>query len=107
MPSTRKTGKAKVTTSADGTKTYGPYSRPGQDGKRNDRDIVVKRKPDGSTTSTTAARHNKEKSLGRKLSKDEHASHKPGTDRKSNASSDTTVQKASRNIAAGNRARKK
>lgn len=91
----------------DGTIVYGPYRRSGTDGKRNDRDIVVKRKPDGSTTSTTAARHNKEQSTGRKLAKDEHAAHKPGTNRKSNAASDTTVQKASKNIGAGNKARRK
>ena len=40
----------------DGTKVYGPYKRKGTDGKRNDRDIVVKRSPSGKTTSTTAAR---------------------------------------------------
>src|SRR4249920_3634308 len=90
----------------DGTKVYGPYSRKGTDGKRNDRDIVVKRKPDGSTTSTTAARHNKEQSTGRKVAKDEHVAHKPGTNRKSNSPSDTTVQKAKKNIGDGNRARK-
>jgi len=91
----------------DGTKVYGPYKRTGTDGKRNDRDIVVKRKPDGSTTSTTAARHNKETSTGRKVAKDEHVAHKPGTNRKSNSPSDTTVQKAKKNIGDGNRARKK
>lgn len=91
----------------DGTKVYGPYKRTGTDGKRNDRDIVVKRSPSGKTTSTTAARHNKEQATGRKLAKDEHAAHKPGTNRKSNAASDTTVQKASKNIGDGNRARKK
>jgi hypothetical protein len=91
----------------DGTKVYGPYARSGTDGKRNDRDIVVKRSPSGKTTSTTAARHNKEQATGRKLGKDEHAAHKPGTNRKSNSASDTTVQKASRNISDGNKARKK
>ena len=90
----------------DGTKVYGPYSRKGIDGKRNDRDIVVKRKPDGSTTSTTAARHNKEQATGRKVAADEHVAHKPGTNRKSNSASDTTVVKAKKNIAAGNRNRK-
>jgi hypothetical protein len=89
------------------TKVYGPYRRKGQDGKRNDRDIVVKRDTrTGKTTSTTAARHNKEKQLGRKLDKDEHAAHKPGTNRKSNSPSDTTVQKAKKNIGAGNKARR-
>lgn len=91
----------------DGTVVYGPYSRKGQDGKRNDRDIVVKRSPSGKTTSTTAARHNKEQSTGRKVAKDEHVAHKPGTNRKSNSPRDTTVQKASKNIGDGNRARKK
>jgi hypothetical protein len=91
----------------DGTKVYGPYKRKGTDGKRNDRDIVVKRSPSGKTTSTTAARHNKEQSTGRKLAKDEHVAHKPGTNRKSNSTKDTTVQKASKNIADGNKARRK
>jgi hypothetical protein len=91
----------------DGTKIYGPYSRKGTDGKRNDRDIVVKRSPSGKTTSTTAARHNKEQSTGRKVAKDEHVAHKPGTNRKSNSPSDTTVVKAKKNIGDGNRARKK
>jgi hypothetical protein len=91
----------------DGTKVYGPYKRKGTDGKRNDRDIVVKRSPSGKTTSTTAARHNKEQSTGRKLAKDEHVAHKPGTNRKSNSTKDTTVQKASKNIGDGNKARRK
>ena len=88
-------------------KVYGPYKRKGTDGKRNDRDIMVIKKADGSTTSTTAARHNKEKQIGRKLKKDEHAAHKPGTDRKSNSASSTKVQKASKNIGDGNRSRRK
>lgn len=90
------------------TKYYGPYKRKGTDGKRNDRDIVVKRDTKtGKTTSTTAARHNKEKATGRKLSKDEHVAHKPGTNRKSNSPKDTTVQKASKNIGDGNKRRRK
>ena len=97
----------KPTVQKDGTKVYGPYKRKGTDGKRNDRDIVVKRSPSGKTTSTTAARHNKEQSTGRKLSKDEHAAHKPGTNRKSNSAKDTTVQKASKNIGDGNKSRRK
>jgi hypothetical protein len=93
-------------TEKDGTKVYGPYKRKGTHGKRNDRDIVVKKKPGGKTTSTTAARDAKEKSTGRKLSKDEHVAHKPGTSRKSNSPKDTTVQKASKNIGDGNRRRR-
>lgn len=89
-------------------KVYGPYKRTGTDGKRNDRDIVVIRDTKtGKTTSTTAARHNKEKQIGRKLGKDEHAAHKPGTSRKSNSASSTKVQKASKNIGDGNRSRRK
>jgi len=98
-------GKPKV--QKDGTKVYGPYKRKGTDGKRNDRDIVVKRSPSGKTTSTTAARHNKEQSTGRTLKKSEHVAHKPGTNRKSNSPSDTRVESASKNIGDGNRARKK
>jgi len=89
------------------TKTYGPYKRKGQDGKRNDRDIVVKyNTKTGKTTSTTAARDAKEKQIGRKLKKDEHAAHKPGTNRKSNSASDTKVQKAKKNIGDGNKRRR-
>ena len=62
---------------------------------------------DKPSSSTTAARHNKEQSTGRKLAKDEHVAHKPGTNRKSNSTKDTTVQKASKNIADGNKARRK
>ena len=90
------------------TKVYGPYKRKGTDGKRNDRDTVVKYDTKtGKTTSTTAARHNKEKQIGRKLKKDEHAAHKPGTNRKSNSASSTTVQKAKKNIGDGNKNRRK
>lgn len=98
---------AKKTVQKDGTVVYGPYKRKGTDGKRNDRDIVVKKSPSGKTTSTTAARHNKEKSIGRPLRKDEHAAHKPGTNRKSNSASDTKVQSAKKNIGDGNRSRRK
>lgn len=97
----------KPTVQKDGTKVYGPYKRTGTDGKRNDRDIVVKRKPDGSTTSTTAARHNKEQATGKKVAKGEHVAHKPGTNRKSNSASDTKVESAKKNIGDGNRSRRK
>ena len=54
-------------------KVYGPYKGSKQNGGRK---IMVVRKSDGSTTSTNAARHKKEKSLGKKLSKTQHVDHK-------------------------------
>jgi hypothetical protein len=54
-------------------KMYGPYKGSKQNGGRK---IMVVRKSDGSTTSTNAARHKKEKSLGKKLAKTQHVDHK-------------------------------
>lgn len=53
-------------------KLYGPYKGSAQNGGRK---IMVRRKADGSTTSTNAARHQKEKALGRKLPKSQHVDH--------------------------------
>jgi hypothetical protein len=54
-------------------KMYGPYKGSKQNGGRK---IMVVRKSDGSTTSTNAARHQKEKTLGKKLAKSQHVDHK-------------------------------
>lgn len=54
-------------------KVYGPYKGSKQNGGRK---IMVRRKADGSTTSTNAARYKKEKSLGKSLKKDQHVDHK-------------------------------
>ena len=59
-----------------------------------------------STTSQNAARHKKEKSLGRKLSKKEHVDHKDNN-HKNESSSNLKVMSASKNIGKGNQNRKK
>lgn len=53
-------------------KLYGPYKGSKQNGGRK---IMVRRRADGSTTSTNAARHKKEKALGRQLPKSQHVDH--------------------------------
>ena len=54
-------------------KMYGPYKGSKQNGGRK---IMVERKADGSTTSTNAARYQKEKAIGKKLGKTQHVDHK-------------------------------
>ena len=54
-------------------KVYGPYKGSKQNGGRK---VMVIRRADGSTTSTNAARHKKEKALGKSLRKDQHVDHK-------------------------------
>jgi hypothetical protein len=91
---------AKVT----GPKTYGPYKGSKQNGGRK---IVVKYDPKSQkTTSTNAARHTKEKQLGRKLRKDEHVDHKDNN-KDHNGAKNLQVMKASDNIGKGNKHRKK
>lgn len=99
---TRRTKKAKVE-ERGGTKYYGPYK--GSDSS-NGRPVTVVRKSDGSTTSTSSARHEKEKAVGRKLAKDEHVAHKsPGN--KATSPSSTRVESRKKNIGDGNKARAK
>jgi hypothetical protein len=86
-------------------KTYGPYTV--TEGKNKGRKIVVKYDPKTQkTTSTNSARHKKEQSLGRKLSKSEHVDHKDNN-RTNDSSSNLRVMSASKNIAKGNTDRKK
>ena len=101
---TRRTGKAKVETRADGSKVYGPY--PGS--KQNDGRPIKVIKKNGKTTSTSAARDEKEKSLGRKLPRDQHVAHKSGTNKggsKSTSASSTRVESAKKNVGDGNKTR--
>ncbi len=85
-------------------KTYGPYKGSKENGGRS---IVVHYDPKSqSTTSQNAARHKKEKSLGRKLSKKEHVDHKDNN-HKNESSSNLTVMSAKKNIGKGNQNRKK
>lgn len=100
---TRKTRKSKVTTDSKGNKVYGPYKG---SKKNKGRPMVVKRSSSGKTTSSTAARHEKEKTTG-KLPKDKHVAHKEGTTRNATSSKSTRVESRSKNIGDGNRARRK
>jgi hypothetical protein len=85
-------------------KTYGPYKGSKENGGRS---IVVHYDPKTqSTTSQNSARHKKEKSLGRKLSKKEHVDHKDNN-HKNESSSNLKVMSASKNIGKGNQNRKK
>jgi hypothetical protein len=109
---TEKTAKGKKETMSDGTVVYSGYKGSKQN---NGRPVSVTRKlkksgkQDGSTTSSTnTARHEKEKSTGRKLSKKEHVAHKSGTNKGGNHStkaSSTRVESAKKNIGDGNRSR--
>lgn len=56
------------------------------------------------TTSTNSARHKKEKSLGRKLSKKEHVDHKDNN-KHNESSSNLKVMSAKKNIGKGNKNR--
>ena len=104
----RKTKKAKVRTNPDGSRTYGPYKGSKQiDG----RPIMVTSKGKGQpgSTSTSAARDEKERSIGRKLSKSEHVAHKGSkTNKQGNKStspSATRVESAAKNIGDENKRR--
>lgn len=87
-----------------GTKTYGPYKGSKQNGGRTI--VVTYNSSSGKITSKNAARHKKEKELGRKLSKDEHVDHKDNN-KDHNGSKNLQVMKASKNIGKGNQHRKK
>jgi hypothetical protein len=85
-------------------KTYGPYKGSKANGGRS---IVVHYDPKSqSTTSQNAARHKKEKSLGRKLSKNEHVDH-TDNNHKNESASNLKVMSAKKNIGKGNQNRKK
>jgi hypothetical protein len=85
-------------------KVYGPYKGSKQNGGRK---IVVEYDPKSqTTTSKNSARHKKEQSLGRKLSKKEHVDHKDNN-KNNESSSNLKVMSASKNIGKGNQNRKK
>lgn len=103
---TRRTRKAKKTT-RNGKTVYGPY----KGSKQNDgRPIYVeKNHRTGKTTSTNAARHEKEKQTG-ELPRHKHVAHKGKTNKagnKSTSPSSTRVESAKKNIGDGNRTRRK
>jgi hypothetical protein len=84
-------------------KVYGPYA----DKQKGGRKRMVKYDDEtGAMTSTNAARYKKEKSLGRKLRKDEHVDHKDNN-KHNDGAKNLQVMKASDNIAKGNKHRKK
>lgn len=87
-----------------GTKVYGPYKGSKQNGGR--KTVVVYNSETGKMGSKNAARHKKEKSLGRKLSKDEHVDHKDNN-KNNESSSNLQVMSAKKNIGKGNQHRKK
>jgi hypothetical protein len=108
VTTTRKNKKAKVRTNADGSKTYGPYKGSSTvDG----RPIMVTSPGKGQPgkSSTAAARDEKERSIGRKLRKDEHVAHKGSSTNKDGdkrtSPSATRVESAAKNIGDGNRTR--
>jgi hypothetical protein len=89
-----------------GKTVYGPY--PGSK-QNNGRPIYVERdNSTGKTTSTNAARAEKEKSIGKSLPRSEHVAHKSGTNKGGNRSispSSTRVESAKKNIGDGNKTR--
>ena len=87
-----------------GTKVYGPYKGSKQNGGR--KTVVVYNSKTGKMGSKNAARHKKEKELGRKLSKDEHVDHKDNN-KNHEGSKNLQVMSASKNIGKGNQHRKK
>lgn len=98
VPMTKKNEKV------SGTKVYGPYKGSKQNGGR--KTVVVYNSKTGKMGSKNAARHKKEKELGRKLSKDEHVDHKDNN-KDNEGSKNLQVMKASKNIGKGNQHRKK
>lgn len=82
-------------------KVYGPYKGSKQNGGRK---VMVIRRADGSTTSTNAARHKKEKALGKKLRKDQHVDHKDNN-KHNDSSKNLKVMSRKKNIGKGNKNR--
>lgn len=88
-----------------GSRTYyGPFEGSAKNGGR--RHYTWYDSKTGKRGSVDAARFDKERSLGRKLRKDEHVDHKDGN-RKNDSASNTRVMSAKDNIAKGNRERHK
>jgi hypothetical protein len=85
-------------------KVYGPYKGSKKNGGR--KTVAIYDPKTQKVSSTDAARYKKEKSLGRKLSKDEHVDHKDNN-RHNDSASNLKVMSASKNIAKGNKNRKK
>jgi hypothetical protein len=100
---TRRTPKAKVE-ERGGKKYYGPYKG---SKSSNGRPVTVVRNADGSTTSTSSARHEKEKQLGKELPRNVDVAHKREGSNKPTSASSTRVETTKKNRGDGNRARAK
>ena len=101
---TEEAKKAKVETRSNGTRVYGPYKGSKQN---KGRPTKVEYK-NGKTSSTNAARDEKEKSVGRKLKRHEHVAHKGKTNEsgnKSTSASSTRVESRKKNVGDGNKTR--
>ena len=84
-------------------KVYGPYKG---SKKNKGREIVVIRHTDGSLTSMDAARHKYQKKTGKKLPRHVDVDHKNGN-RHDNRASNLHAMSHSKNVAKGNKERKK
>ena len=87
---------------ADGTTIFGPYKGSKENGGRK---IMVIKKGQ-KTTSTNAARHQKEKTLGKKLPRTTHVDHKDGN-KENNAGDNLQTMSRAKNIGKGNKERRK
>lgn len=84
-------------------KVYGPYEDKSKGGRKK---MTIYNTETKKFKSTNAARYEKEKSLGRKLKKDEHVDHKDNN-KHNDGKKNLQVMKASDNIGKGNKHRKK
>jgi hypothetical protein len=84
-------------------KVYGPYEDKSKGGRKK---MTIYNTTTKKFKSTNAARYDKEKELGRKLTKSEHVDHKDNN-KHNDGKKNLQVMKASDNIAKGNKNRKK
>ncbi|NDH64824.1 MAG: HNH endonuclease [Microbacteriaceae bacterium] len=98
--------KSKPVIKSDGTKVYGTQGNLRKTAKDKNRQIVVIRKPNGSTTSQTLAAYKKEQSTGSKIPKGMEVDHKDNN-RENNKASNLKVISKSENVAKGNKTRRK
>jgi mRNA-degrading endonuclease toxin of MazEF toxin-antitoxin module len=87
----------------DGTKIFGPYKGSEKNGGR---PMMVVRKKDGSSTSTSAARDKYEQKTGKKLPRDMDVHHKDNMGRKGHDSpKNLSIMSHKANVADGNKRR--
>lgn len=93
----------KYTVRSDGTKVFGPYKGSDRNGGR---PMMVIRKKDGSSTSTSAARDKFEQKTGKKLPRNVDVHHKDNGGRKGHDSMmNMSTMSHSMNVADGNKRR--